>query len=69
MGAHQNLIQRAVVLVAAMMGTLLDGAFDALVCMTVHKKTSFEIGFGNSMVVFLKTIPEKVSNVAKAVFL
>jgi len=52
-----------------MMGTLLDGAFDALVCMTVHKKTSFEIGFGNSMVVFLKTIPEKVSNVAKAVFL
>ena len=35
-GAHQNLIQRTVVLVTAVMGALLDGAFDALVGMTVH---------------------------------
>ena len=69
MGTNQNLVQGAVVLMAAMVGTLLDGAFDALVCMTVHKKASFEIGFGNSMVGFLKTIPEKVSNVAKSLFL
>lgn len=37
-GTHQDLFQRTVVLVAAVMGTLLDGALDALVCMTVHKK-------------------------------
>ena len=65
MGTNQNLVQGAVVLMAAMVGALLDGAFDALVCMTVHKKASFEIGFGNSMVCFLKTIPENLSNVAK----
>ena len=53
MGANQNLVQGAVVLVAAMMGTLLDSAFDALVCMTVHRKASFEIGFGNSMAFIL----------------
>ena len=43
MGAHQDLIQRAVVLVAAVMSTLLDGTFDTLVGMTVHKKASFEL--------------------------
>ena len=65
MGAHQNLVQRTVVLVAAVMGALLDGTFDALVCMTVHKKASFEIEFGNSMGIFRKIIQEKRSNVAK----
>ena len=39
MGTHQDLIQRAVVLMAAVIGALLDGAFDALVCMTVHSKS------------------------------
>ena len=53
MGANQNLVQGAVVLVAAVMGALLDGTFDALVCMTVHRKASFEIGFGNSMAFIL----------------
>ena len=38
-GAHQDLVQRAVVLVTAVMGALLDGALDALVCMTVHSKS------------------------------
>jgi len=38
-GTHQDLIQRAVVLVTAVMGALLDGALDALVCMTVHSKS------------------------------
>lgn len=38
-GANQDLIQRTVVLMAAVMGTLLDGAFDALVCMTVHSES------------------------------
>ena len=64
-GTNQNLVQGAVVLMAAMVGTLLDGAFDALVCMTVHKIASFLIGFGNSMDDFLKTIREKLSNIAK----
>ena len=36
-GTHQNLIQGTVVLVATVMGTLLDSAFNALVCVTVHK--------------------------------
>ena len=38
-GAHQDLIQRTVVLMAAVMGALLDGALDALVCMTVHNES------------------------------
>ena len=36
---HQDLVQRTVVLVTAVMGTLLDGTFDTLVCMTVHSKS------------------------------
>jgi hypothetical protein len=35
-GTHQNPLQRAVVLLAAVMGTGLHSALDALVCMTVH---------------------------------
>jgi hypothetical protein len=35
-GAHQNLVQRAVVFSIAMVGAGLNGAFDALVCITVH---------------------------------
>ena len=50
MGTHHDLVQGAVVIVLTMVGTLLDGAFDALVGMTVHRKASFEFGFGNSMV-------------------
>ena len=64
-GAHQDLVQRTVVLVAAVMGALLDGTFNTLVSMTIHRKTSFEIGFGNSMGIFRKIIQEKRSNVAK----
>ena len=64
MGANQNLVQGAVVLMAAMVGTLLDGAFDALVCVTVHKKASFEFGFGSSMRSRLKTIQGISSKVA-----
>ena len=35
-GAHQNLIQRTVVFGITVIGTLLDGTFDALVCLVVH---------------------------------
>ena len=35
-GADQNAVQRTVVGIAAMMCALLDGAFDALVCIGIH---------------------------------
>ena len=35
-GAHQNPVQRAVILLFAVMGALVHGAFDALVGMTIH---------------------------------
>ena len=38
MGANQNLVQGAVVLVAAMMGALSDGTFDTLVSMAIHNE-------------------------------
>lgn len=40
-GTHADLIQRTVVLVLTVMGTLADGTFDALVCMIVHYGASF----------------------------
>ena len=36
MGAYQDAVQGAVVCLITMMGALLDGAFNALVCMAVH---------------------------------
>lgn len=39
MGTHHDFIQGAVVFVLTMVGTLLDGTLDALVCMTVHRKS------------------------------
>ena len=41
MGAHQNLVQRAVVFAVAVVCALLDSTFNALVCVTVHKIASF----------------------------
>ena len=38
-GAHQDFVQGTVVLVAAVMGALLDSTLDALVCVTVHHKS------------------------------
>ena len=48
MGAHQNLVQRAIVLVLTVVSTVFDGAFDALVCMTVH--TRYLLLFGTPLV-------------------
>ena len=64
MGAYQNPVQRAVVLVLAMMGALLDGAFDTFVGMTVHSSSSFDLKSGYSMANRQKRIQEKVSNLA-----
>ena len=41
MGTHQNPVQGAVVLGIAVVSAGLDGAFNALVGMTVHRKSSF----------------------------
>ena len=49
MGTHQDPVQRAVVLAVAVISTGLDGAFDTLVGMAIHKNASFCFGFGNSM--------------------
>ena len=38
MGTHQDAVQRAVVLGAAVVDTLVHGAFNALICVTVHAK-------------------------------
>ena len=41
-GAHQNSVQGAVVLVLAVVSALLDGAFDTFVGMTIHRGSSFD---------------------------
>ena len=63
-GAHQDAVQGAVVLILAMMGALLDGAFDTFVGMTVHCSSSFEFEFGYSMARRKKSMLEKVSKIA-----
>ena len=37
MGAHQDLVQGAVVLTLAVVGALGDGTLDGLVCIAVHR--------------------------------
>ena len=63
-GAHENPIQRAVVLVLTVMGALVHGAFDALVGMTIHCFFLLLNEFGLSMAVTEKRIQEKVSKLA-----
>ena len=48
-GAHQNPIQGAVIFGIAVIGTLLDGAFDALVCLAAHGVFLLLFGFTDSM--------------------
>ena len=50
MRADQDSLQRAVVSFVAMMGALLNSTFDALICVTVHKFSSFT-GDGFSMTI------------------
>ena len=49
MGAHQDFVQRAVVLAVAVIGALLHGAFDALVGIAVHGDFLLLFEFGISM--------------------
>ena len=48
-GAHQDLVQGAVVLTLAVVGTLLDGTLDRLVCIAIHNEFLLVIGFTDSM--------------------
>ena len=63
-GTHQNPVQRAVVLGIAVVSAGLDGAFNALVCMAVHKKILLFVWYGLSMSRTRKSIQEKSVNVA-----
>ena len=49
MGTHQNPVQRAVVLMVAVVSAGLDSAFDALVCIAVHIVFLLQNGFGHSI--------------------
>jgi hypothetical protein len=63
-GAHQNPVQRAVVLGIAVVSAGLDSAFDALVGMTVHKKILLFVWYGLSMASPRNLIQEKSVNLA-----
>ena len=56
MGAHQNLVQRAVVLVLAVVCAVPDGTFDTLVGVVVHLKILLFIWFVCSMPDFPRAI-------------
>jgi hypothetical protein len=49
MGAHLNVLQRAVILGVTVIGALLNGAGDALVCVVIHVLFLLLIGFCASM--------------------
>ena len=40
-GAYQNAVQGAVIYIVAVVGALVNSAFDALVCVVVHNSSSF----------------------------
>ena len=61
MGSHQDLVQGAVIFIVAVIGTLLDGALDALVGIVVHIISSFKLG---SQIVWLSMIKSVVGNIS-----
>jgi hypothetical protein len=62
MGAHQDMIQRAVVRGAAMVGTLLNGACDTLIGVAIHIFILLLIGFLGSMTPISNFIPKPSGN-------
>ena len=48
-GTNQNTVQAAVIFIAAMMRTLLNGAFNALICVTIHRVILLYLGDRNSI--------------------
>ena len=61
MGAHQDSIQGAVVFGIAVVSALLNGAFDALVCLVVHTIFLLLFEFCFSMSAKTKEIRENFS--------
>ena len=57
MCAHQDPIQGTVVFRIAVVSTLLNGAFDALVCLAAHDFVLLLFGFGISMPGVQREIP------------
>ena len=49
MGAHQNSVQRAEVFRIAVVSALLNGAFNALICLVIHADFLLLFGFEISM--------------------
>ena len=64
MGAHQDAVQRTVVLVLTVVCALLDGAFDALVSVTVHFCFLLLNDFGIIVCAFRKSNQEILSKLA-----
>ena len=64
MGTHQDTVQRAVVLIVAVISAGLNGAFDALVCIVVHKNSLLLFRFRHSMAHFPRVILSNASNLA-----
>jgi hypothetical protein len=61
-GAHQDPVQRAVVFGIAVISTLLDGAFDALVCLAAHNHyPPLFFGVADSLSGIKKSMMEKFS--------
>ena len=64
MSAHKDPVQGTVVLIIAVVGTLMDGAFDAHVGVIVHINYPPFAWFCISISKVMKTILEKLSIVA-----
>ena len=60
-GAYQNAVQRAVVFGIAVVSALLNGAFDAFVCLVIHVVVLLLFGFWVSMSVVGEEIQENFS--------
>jgi hypothetical protein len=63
-GSHLDVIKRAVISGIAVIGTLLDGTGDALVCVAVHKNSSFLLGSDLVWLRFANSSPFQLLNIA-----
>ena len=64
MGAYQNPVQRAVVLLLTVVGALVHRTLNTFVGVTIHNCFLLLIGFGYSMADRQKRMQAKVSNLA-----
>ena len=62
MGAHQDPVQRAVILGVAVIGAGLYSTFDTLVCMTIHNENLLLFGTALVWTLSKKEFRKKLSN-------